>query len=189
MNIWFNSKNLIHVSARLEVIKMPDYITFVYGVPTDEKKMLIWNKMRDFTVNMSNSWLCLGDFNDVKAVTEKLGKLPINVRRVLNFEYMLADCELMDLGYQGSKFTWNNRRLGDEDVKERLDRAVANCEFREDFQNALVTIVDLVGSDHHLLIVDYDYRSSLVPKTFRFEVIQAEHEKFPEVVRKGWEWR
>ncbi|XP_028797588.1 uncharacterized protein LOC114753090 [Neltuma alba] len=150
--------NLIHVSVKSDASKVPGYITFVYNAPTDERKMMVWNKMRNFVANIKSSWLCLRDFNYVIATTEKLGKLPVNVRRVLNFHCILADCELLDLGYQGSKFTRNNRRLGEEHVKERLDRAVANCEFRENFQNALVTIMDPIGSDHHLLFVDCDHR-------------------------------
>jgi hypothetical protein len=45
------------------------------------------------------------------------------------FRDVLQDCSLSDLGFQGSLFTWTNGREGDDFIKERLDRAVANHEW------------------------------------------------------------
>lgn len=113
---------------------------------------------------MQESWLCVGDFNDMMSNEEKLGKLPIDVRRVLNFQCMLVDCQLLDLGFQGAKYTWSNRRLGDEHMKERIVRAMANAEFGVAFQNSLVMHVEPVGSNHHLLVVDCEYKYIRIPR-------------------------
>jgi hypothetical protein len=42
----------------------------------------------------------------------------------------LEDCQLCDLGFKGVKYTWSNGRFGGEFTKERLDRVVANSEWR-----------------------------------------------------------
>jgi hypothetical protein len=43
----------------------------------------------------------------------------------------LEVCELHDLRFTGDVFTWRNKQMkGDTHVRERLDRAVANAEWR-----------------------------------------------------------
>ncbi|XP_028798620.1 uncharacterized protein LOC114754051 [Neltuma alba] len=186
VNIWFNSRNLIHVSLESNSFTVPKYVTFVYGAPGNDKKMLVWNEMRRLGSGVRGSWLCLGDFNDVISEEEKWGNLPIDIGRAINFQCMLADCHLIDLGFKGAKYTWCNKRLGAAQVKERLDRAVANVEFREDFHNATVIHIEPVGSDHHMLLMDCDFQHSRVPKMFRFEAFWAEYIDFLNVVRQGW---
>lgn len=38
----------------------------------------------------------------------------------------MEDHGLMDLGFEGHPFTWNNKRGGLENIQERLDRGIAN---------------------------------------------------------------
>jgi hypothetical protein len=47
------------------------------------------------------------------------------------FRRTLEDCQLCDLGYKGVKYTWNNGQSGGQFTKERLDRVVANMEWRK----------------------------------------------------------
>uniref|UniRef100_A0A7N2MWF0 Uncharacterized protein n=1 Tax=Quercus lobata TaxID=97700 RepID=A0A7N2MWF0_QUELO len=56
-----------------------------------------------------------------------------------DFQATLLHCGLVDLGFQGNIFTWNNGRLGDAFVQERLDRACAMVEWKEIFPIARVT--------------------------------------------------
>jgi hypothetical protein len=42
------------------------------------------------------------------------------------FKDTLFACHLGDLGYCGPKYTWTNGRPGENNMLERLDRAVAN---------------------------------------------------------------
>lgn len=186
VNVCSSSANIIHVRLSSAMMSCPNFVTFVYGSPTDEGMLLVWNKIRRIVAGTDSTWLCLGDFNDVLSSDEKLGRLSVDIRKVLNFQSMLTDCQLIDLGFQGPKFKWCNRRIGENHVKERLDRAVANTEFLEEFHNSVVTHLEPVRSDHHLLIVDCDYKHSRVPRLFKFEAVWAEKEDFIEVVRRSW---
>ncbi|KAI9088073.1 hypothetical protein K1719_030050 [Acacia pycnantha] len=61
----------------------------------------------------------------------------------------------------------------DDQVKERLDRCVANVDFREDFGKALVFHVEPFGSDYHLLLLDCCYDELMrSPKRFKFEAME-----------------
>jgi hypothetical protein len=49
------------------------------------------------------------------------------------FRECLEDCQLTDLGFTGPKLTWNNKQVGEDNVRVRLDRVVANGQFLEIF--------------------------------------------------------
>ncbi|KAF7834622.1 TMV resistance protein N-like [Senna tora] len=87
----------------------------------------------------------------------------------------------------GSKFTWNNKQLNDDHVKERIDRAMCNVAFREKFQNAQVVHLDTIGSDHCPLVVHFDLMDSKTPWSFKFEQMWLAHPDFHLVVREAWE--
>jgi hypothetical protein len=57
------------------------------------------------------------------------------------FKRALEDCKLSDLGYKGSKFTWNNGCAGREFTKEHLDRGVANKEWCEIHSNVTIPVL------------------------------------------------
>lgn len=61
---------------------------------------------------------------------------------------MLLHCGLIDLGFMGNRFTWNNGREGDAYVQQRLDRACATLEWRELFPQARVCHLKASYSDH-----------------------------------------
>lgn len=46
------------------------------------------------------------------------------------FREVLEDCGLVDLGFMGLPFTYDNVRDGDANVKVRLDREVADTNWR-----------------------------------------------------------
>ena len=57
-------------------------------------------------------------------------------------------CNLVDLRLHDYKFTWNNKRPRAENTRERLDRAVANMEWRDKFSTSTVTHMFSHASDH-----------------------------------------
>lgn len=64
------------------------------------------------------------------------------------FQATLEDCRLMDLGYRGQKFTWNNGREGEDFIKERLDRVVANEAWCDIFPKADISVEEELSLDH-----------------------------------------
>jgi hypothetical protein len=58
-----------------------------------------------------------------------------------NFINTLNRCDLGDLGYKRSKFTWRNKRETFVFVKERLDKAVASLEWCGSYPDAVVKVL------------------------------------------------
>ena len=70
-----------------------------------------------------------------------------------DFGTTLEDCHLIDLGFQGYKFTWNNKRLGAANTRERLDRVVTNKEWIDYFSASTVYHKFSHASDHMPIIL------------------------------------
>lgn len=51
------------------------------------------------------------------------------------FQDTLNLCELCDIGFKGVPYTYDNKREGWNNVKVRLDRAVADDKWRDLFAN------------------------------------------------------
>lgn len=52
-----------------------------------------------------------------------------------SFILVIDDCELKDMGYSGSIYTWCNRRGSNNNISERLDRFLANIEWKNLFNS------------------------------------------------------
>ncbi|KAK4559009.1 hypothetical protein RGQ29_008306 [Quercus rubra] len=98
-------------------------------------------------------WALTGDFNEMLSSSEKLSCRPAPPRQLDAFRAALEHCNLVDLGFIGYPFTWNNRQLGTANTKERLDKAVANQMWRSKFPRTTVTHIVSHTSDHLPLIL------------------------------------
>ncbi|KAH1040059.1 hypothetical protein J1N35_041802 [Gossypium stocksii] len=60
---------------------------------------------------------------------EQKGGLPRDKRRTEMFRNVLTDCQLTDVEFSGNWFTWEKGNLPETNIRERLDRGVANKEW------------------------------------------------------------
>jgi hypothetical protein len=108
------------------------------------------------------------------------------------FRDCLDECGLVDLGYMGPKYTWNNKQLCDDLIRVRLDRAVANGDFMELFTDCKVENVITTSSDHFAISItlanlDDTRRSAPVQQQFRFEAAWLRAPDYKEVMERAWE--
>jgi hypothetical protein len=137
-------------------------------------------------------WLCVGDFNEIVKFSEIKGTTSRNRRQMEDFQRALEDCQLCDLGFKGSKYTWNNGREGDAFTQGRLDRAVANSEWRTKFVDVEVLVMARRSLDHHPLLLlmkneQVTGRHRLRP--FRMENRWAKRADFTDTIRATWKVR
>ena len=133
--------------------------TGIYGESKNEGKDITWKTLRTLKKKFDLSWLCSGDFNEILFSYEKEGGPPRAELNMQKFRQALVDCGLHDLGFVGDPFTWrNNHHMAAKFVKERLDRAVANCAWRCIFPLVKITNGDPRHSDHRPIIIDVGSR-------------------------------
>jgi hypothetical protein len=105
------------------------------------------------------------------------------------FRSTLEICGLADLGYKGSRFTWNNCRSDNGFIKERLDRALANKEWCLKYQGVEILILAERSSDHKpILLVERDKIERCGPhkKGFKFEARWWLDEEYANIVEGAW---
>ncbi|KAJ1284176.1 hypothetical protein BS78_03G185100 [Paspalum vaginatum] len=129
-------------------------LTGIYGDPRAEEKQKTWRLLEILKNQYNKPWLCLGDFNEILFGCEKQGQ-PRPQGCMERFRNALEDCGLVDFGFLGDIFTWRNHHHSAEGyIRERLDRAVANLEWRNLFPLVRVVNGDPRHSDHRPLIVE-----------------------------------
>jgi hypothetical protein len=66
---------------------------------------------------------------------KKNGGNPLDTNTTSLFRTTLNFCGLLDLGYRGDIFAWNNRQQADQLIKPRLDRFLATIDWISTFPN------------------------------------------------------
>ncbi|XP_075076322.1 uncharacterized protein LOC142162982 [Nicotiana tabacum] len=98
--------------------------------------------------DMDVPWLIGGDFNVIWDEEEKFGGLPVSLNEIDDFRHCVNTCNLFDLGFKGSIFTWWNGRVDEDCIFKRLDRCLVNVEFQQIFPGIEVKHLSKTGSDH-----------------------------------------
>ncbi|XP_062005742.1 uncharacterized protein LOC133722901 [Rosa rugosa] len=156
-----------------------------YGHPTTSESHRTWTLLRELSVQSALPWIVVGDFNEVLHASEKDGSCVRREGQMQQFRYVLAFCDLFDLGFSGSAFTWS--RAG---IRCRLDRAVGTASWTDIFPATRVSNLKPIHGDHVPIILGV-HRSPLAPvqrrrKRFCFESFWVRHEACAEVVKSGW---
>lgn len=107
--------SLRHINAYISVggRGSPWMFTGFYGNPDQTQRETSWKLLTHLSSLIPSEWLCIGDFNEIVAQSEKVGGRTRSETQMENFRAALRECELQDLGYKGPRLTWRNKRESD----------------------------------------------------------------------------
>lgn len=166
--------------------------TGIYGWSEAEMKWKTWDLIRGLGDSPKMSWLLVGDFNEVWYESEKNDWNACDLSSIKAFRKVLEECELKDLGFQGYKYTWSNRR-GEDFIEKRLDRALANEEWMDIYPSFVVSNITWDSSDHCPILVNARKNvprgvqdSPWDERPFMFEAMWLHVDEFGEVVANAW---
>lgn len=112
--------------------------------------------LRIFTIREPHpKWMIFGDFNLILNSSEKLGGNNIDYHHTNMFNTTLNECDLNDLGFFGSKYTWANNQSDMDHIKERLDRFCANTNWILSFPRYTNKHLLKYSSDHNPIMLDF----------------------------------
>lgn len=140
-------------------------MTTSYAPSKRHERALIWNSFVKMGKESQLSWLCVGDYSEIGSVWEKQGGAVCSSSRIENFQNVISNCALMDLEFKGNVFTWSNNQVGEANIRERINTAMANVEWRQRFPKAQVFHDIVLGSDHCPLILNLNIPLKKVPKS------------------------
>ena len=126
----FKSDQIITVSVLVEGEDEEILYSFVYMENTAEKRKELWDDIKSHPNSpmfKNKEWVIMGDFNEILDGDEHSSYQDsgLTTPGMRDFESVIQHCKLLDMGYQGPKFTWCNRR-GEGTVCKKLDRILVN---------------------------------------------------------------
>ena len=120
VSVWNYSQ--YHIDADIGMITTKNWLfTGFYGHPDHGHRRESWALLKHLGRLDSKPWLCMGGFNEILTLIEKTKGRARPMRQILDFHEAVNTCQLIELGYEGEKFTWNNNRDYGKNVQGRLD--------------------------------------------------------------------
>lgn len=174
-------------SVKVHYSNLTWLIYAIYASPRLAERRILWENLKIVAHLHNLPWLVLGDFNEVLCKEDKFWGNQVNLNRALEFKGFLDECNILDLGFAGPKFTWTNRRPISNLIIERIDRCFANPVWRLLYPKAIVTHLPRTFLDHYLVLIEL-CRASVnhLNKPFRFQSMWLLHQDFPRVVQQAW---
>lgn len=99
---------------------------------------------------------------------EKIGGLPVYPQEYEDFYFCVNSCELVNVNFKRSPFTWWNGRIDNDCIFKRLDKLLVNHNFLSSFASKELEHLARIGSDHAPLLISCGNQSSTLRKPFRF---------------------
>lgn len=162
----------------------------MYGYFDKQQKSKTWRLLCHLCSRSTLPWVCLGDYNEILSFMEKNEGLPKPLPPMLEFRSALLFCGLIDLGYSGYRYTWQNGQDEEAFVEERLDRVRATVEWSKIHPRAKVTYLSASYSDHDSVLLDTTPTFVPTPrrqhKLHRFEERWAFHPECEQVIQNSW---
>ncbi|KAH7834751.1 hypothetical protein Vadar_019280 [Vaccinium darrowii] len=124
--------------------------------------------------------------NDLLCSEEKQGGLAHPPWSFQGFQNFVDDCGLVDLGFSGYPFTWRNNRSGEGYIQEQLDRVLATPSWCLLFDQASVTHLNTVGSDHNALLLNLRVVANRNRVPFRLDARWVEDDEAYQVISQAW---
>lgn len=95
----------------VEVYPKPKPFLFstIYASPNLMHRKLLWQNLKCIANTYLGPWLLGGDFNEIIFTSEKFEGRVINIVRANLMLECFNFCNLIDLGYRGSRYTWTNK--------------------------------------------------------------------------------
>ncbi|GKE43570.1 cytochrome P450, partial [Tanacetum coccineum] len=165
-------------------IEFPCLIVVVYAPHDLREKKVLWNNLTRVIENHNNFSILLGDFNEVRYETERLGTT-FNRRSASVFNEFIHSSGLHDLPMRGKRFTRMNS-FGNKHSK--IYRFLVSNHVVMLWPNTNVLALPREFLDHTPTPVLLKHSApDFGPTPFKLFNSWLEHRDFPELVKSSWE--
>lgn len=129
-----------------------------------------------------------GDFNSTRSASERSRYSDGTQRSADIFSSWIDRMDLVDLGFDGPKFTWSSGNSLSTWKAARLDRALCNEDWRLRFADASIHHLLAPYSDHLPILIRLAgvFASIPINRPFRFQAAWLLHEGFEPFIRDNW---
>ncbi|XP_057246809.1 uncharacterized protein LOC130589545 [Beta vulgaris subsp. vulgaris] len=184
VNIIKCSSQLIHTEVEVLNGGKKFFCSFIYGLNSRQERMDLWKDLKDIKMNDA-PWVIMGDFNSIMRTDERVGQ-PVRTREIMDMLQCMEECNLNELKTSGQFYTWNNKQEGIDRVFCKLDRALGNESWFEQWPNTEIITMPEGEYDHCPLLVK-SFQNELKKKPFRFFNMWCQAPEFQDIVKKVWQ--
>jgi len=135
--------------------------------------------------NRSEPWFITGDFNDIIEPSEKEGGIKRPVGSFVDLRSFMSTCDLFDLRHSGNFLSWRGTR-NEHLVHCRLDRAMSNTAWAEEYPSGRSDYLRFEGSDHRPLITHFDLKKKKKKGLFRYDRRLRDNEEVRLLISEAW---
>ncbi|GJY53712.1 non-LTR retroelement reverse transcriptase-like protein [Tanacetum coccineum] len=186
----FKSSQVISCSIFVEGRTEEMLITFVYALNTPEERKALWEDLKthkDSGMFRGKPWLICGDFNEIidmekHSLHDSTATIPEGMS---DFQDLVNYCELVDLSYQGPKYTWCNKRK-DDLICKKLDRVLANQEWLNHYTQSYCVFESGGCSDHNRCRLYMKEEAVRVKRPFKFSNVLVSHAGYMNNIKEKW---
>ncbi|XP_016546236.1 uncharacterized protein LOC107846332 [Capsicum annuum] len=161
-------------------------VTLVYAKYNQLGRLQLWESLGALNSIINKPFLVGRDFNVIRHEEEKLGGLPVTFKETGDFNHCINTCNLEEIAFKRSKFTWWNGREDGDCIFKRLYRVFSNDKLQEIFH--VIDVENLVrsGSNHAPTLLYCNTHHDHLIKLFRFLNFWLKEESCLEVIKQNW---
>lgn len=179
-----------HLSVEIKKVgDDPWLFSAVYASPDSSLRKDLWRELENIKAHYNGPWLVAGDFNETLCMSERNGSGGAEmVKRCVEFSNWVNQNNLIDLGCSGPAHTWLRRNSKASFKSARLDRGLANDDWRLRFAEGTVRNLPKASSDHCPILISTSGFAPVptVVKPFRFQAAWLHHDNFYSFVHEQW---
>lgn len=99
------------------------FLINIYGPISTIGKREVWAEVESFmTQNTNINYILGGDYNVIVDLAKKYGGIQVESKTQKEFKLWVGNNSLLDVRMINGKFTWNNRKIGNNFIVGKLDR-------------------------------------------------------------------
>ena len=165
------------------------HLVVVYAAPTTSRRSGLWDQLAGVIEGIVEPVFVGGDFNTIVRLDERTGGNGRLSQDSLAFGEWINGLSLIDMGFKGGRFTWRRGRTQSTFIAKRLDRVLCNAQARLKWQEAVVSHLPFLSSDHVPVHMQLNPKSRSNPRRrpFRFEAAWLTHEGFKDLLSVSWD--
>lgn len=131
----------------------------VYAAPSVSQRSGIWDQLRQVISTIDGPLIIGGDFNTIVRIDERAGGNGTLSTDFVAFGEWIQYLSLIHIGFHGNKYTWRRGRSENTFIAKRLDHELCCAHARLKCQEAKVTHLPFLASDHSPLYVQLQLAS------------------------------
>ena len=176
----------IHVEVKVLPSNLSWIFTAVNASPRYAERQILWENISKVADFHNKPWIITGDFNEPLAGEDKFGGRPVSINRSLLFKESLDECNMMDMSFNGPKYTWTNRREINSLIQERIDRFFMNPSWCLLYPDAKVSHLTRCHSNHCPVLMETNPKRPMqLNGPFKFQTFWLSDPSFPNVVNQA----